>query len=229
MSQYDARAAAYAAVVSADPVKRMQYRAAHDLLGDVAGRRVLDVGCGSGQLANELTNRGATVVGYDTSIRQIALARQNAPDAEFILGGPLEALNALEGTEPFDAAVALLVLMYAQDALELWQFFESTRALLRPGGQFCGVVINPEFQRLGQTVHNRRFTRLAGANMRVEFILDGAPVTSATFTDFAVEDYQAVTGDELDWEPLLVDESEDPEFWVGYNADPMYCQFVLSV
>jgi len=229
MSQYDSRAAAYAAIVDTDPVKRMQYMAAHDLLGDVRGQRILDVGCGGGQLADELIGRGATVVGYDNSASQIALASQTAPGARFILGGPTEALDALAGQERFDAAVALLVLMYAQDALELRQFFESTQQLLRLGGRFVGVVINPEFQRLGQVVHNRRFTRLANDRMRVEFLQHGQPVTDAVFSHFTVDEYRTAAGGKLDWRPLLIDESEDQEFWDGYNADPMYCSFSVSM
>ena len=33
-----------------------------DLLGDVSGQRVLDVGCGAGPLSAALTAKGATVV-----------------------------------------------------------------------------------------------------------------------------------------------------------------------
>src|SRR5919205_4191680 len=46
------------------------------LLPDVAGRRVLDLGCGAGQLAHHLATRGAAeVVGVDLSERMLALAR----------------------------------------------------------------------------------------------------------------------------------------------------------
>ena len=50
-----------------------------DLLGllpEVAERRVLDLGCGAGQLAHHLATRGAAeVVGVDLSERMLALAR----------------------------------------------------------------------------------------------------------------------------------------------------------
>ena len=46
------------------------------LLPDVGGRRVLDLGCGAGQLAHHLATRGAAeVVGVDLSERMLALAR----------------------------------------------------------------------------------------------------------------------------------------------------------
>lgn len=46
------------------------------LLPDVAGCRVLDLGCGAGQLARRLAERGAAeVIGVDLSERMLALAR----------------------------------------------------------------------------------------------------------------------------------------------------------
>src|SRR5437763_987938 len=47
-----------------------------ELLGDVSGRRVLDLGCGAGQLAFYLAGAGAAeVLGIDLSERMIELAR----------------------------------------------------------------------------------------------------------------------------------------------------------
>lgn len=46
------------------------------LLGDVAGRRVLEVGCGAAQCARWLTTQGATVIGVDLSASQLAHARE---------------------------------------------------------------------------------------------------------------------------------------------------------
>ena len=49
-----------------------------ELVGDVRGRRVLDVGCGDGDLAIDLTKRGARVVGIDSSSVMINAAKQHA-------------------------------------------------------------------------------------------------------------------------------------------------------
>ncbi|MQA84621.1 MAG: methyltransferase domain-containing protein [Streptosporangiales bacterium] len=46
------------------------------LLGDVARRRVLEVGCGAGQCGRWLVSRGARVVGVDLSWRQLRHARR---------------------------------------------------------------------------------------------------------------------------------------------------------
>src|SRR5262252_1715483 len=48
------------------------------VLGDVRGKRILEVGCGDGFKAITLALRGATVVGVDISSRAIEVARERA-------------------------------------------------------------------------------------------------------------------------------------------------------
>jgi SAM-dependent methyltransferase len=47
-------------------------------LGDLRGRRILEVGCGTGHLAVEMARRGASVVALDLSPTMIDLARRHA-------------------------------------------------------------------------------------------------------------------------------------------------------
>ena len=49
------------------------------LPADLAGRRVLDAGCGAGQLAIELARRGADVLAVDLSPRLVTLAAARLP------------------------------------------------------------------------------------------------------------------------------------------------------
>src|SRR3712207_5846261 len=81
------------------------------LAGDVAGRRVLDAGCGSGPLSAALMAKGATVTGFDASPAMIQLARQRlGEDADLHvadLGRPLPFADAA-----FDDVVMSLVLHY---------------------------------------------------------------------------------------------------------------------
>jgi SAM-dependent methyltransferase len=60
----------------ADTAYPLEY--AFFLVGDVAGARVLDIGCGSGANATLLAARGARVVGVDISPDLLALARRRA-------------------------------------------------------------------------------------------------------------------------------------------------------
>lgn len=101
---------AWAKLTSDAPVSgiRATVRAGRDemrrtLLGwlpaDLRGARVLDAGCGPGQLSFELARRGADVTGVDLSATLLDLARQraeaeNVPGTiEFIAGDMLEAAS----------------------------------------------------------------------------------------------------------------------------------------
>jgi 2-polyprenyl-3-methyl-5-hydroxy-6-metoxy-1,4-benzoquinol methylase len=67
-AQYDAMAAAYAAD-GAENVFNASYErpATIGLLGDVRGKRILEVGCGAGILTEYLVESGADVVELDVS------------------------------------------------------------------------------------------------------------------------------------------------------------------
>jgi ubiquinone/menaquinone biosynthesis C-methylase UbiE len=55
-----------------------RFQATVDILGDVRGKTVLDVGCGSGIYAIYFARKGAAVTGIDFSENMLALARKNA-------------------------------------------------------------------------------------------------------------------------------------------------------
>ena len=50
-------------------------------LGDVRGKRILDAGCGAGQMTHELALRGAEVVAVDISPSLVEIARKRLPNA----------------------------------------------------------------------------------------------------------------------------------------------------
>jgi ubiquinone/menaquinone biosynthesis C-methylase UbiE len=62
----------------------------YELLGDVAGRTVVDVGCGGGRAVAELAERGARAVGVDLDPEMIAVARERWPAGEFHVGDACE-------------------------------------------------------------------------------------------------------------------------------------------
>ena len=110
-----------------------------DLAGDVAGRRILDAGCGSGPLTAALRDRGAEVAGFDLSAAMVALARRRlGPDADLRvvdLAGPLPYPDAA-----FDDVTASLVLHYLAD----WTGpLAELRRVLRPGGRLIASVNHP--------------------------------------------------------------------------------------
>jgi SAM-dependent methyltransferase len=102
-----------------------------DLVPDVAGKRILDAGCGGGRYAKWLTDRGADVVAVDASQEMVEQARGRVGDRAVIrradIGKPLEFAD----DSTFDGVVSGLSLHYVED----WRpaFAEFAR-ILRPGG-----------------------------------------------------------------------------------------------
>ena len=63
-AEYDAMAEEYTADNDYGVFNALYERPAMlSFLGDVAGKRVLDIGCGAGQLSHELTQRNAKITG----------------------------------------------------------------------------------------------------------------------------------------------------------------------
>jgi len=109
------------------------------LAGDVAGRRILDAGCGSGPLFAALRDRGAIVTGFDSSTGMLEQARQRLGDGADLrmaeLGRPLPYPDGA-----FDDAVASLVLHYLED----WgPALAELRRVLKPGGRLIVSVDHP--------------------------------------------------------------------------------------
>src|SRR5713226_9602569 len=70
-------AAAYAADNEANATNALYERPAMlELLGDLRGKRVLDVGCGAGVLAEAMLERGASVTGLELSASMAELAHK---------------------------------------------------------------------------------------------------------------------------------------------------------
>lgn len=108
------------------------------LLSDIEGNRVLDAGCGAGHLTQELSDRGATVIGLDISHEMLGYARERAPDADFVqanLGGNLP---FIDGT--FDGIASSLAFHYVRD----WEMlFRCLRRILSHGGWVVFSVQHP--------------------------------------------------------------------------------------
>ena len=109
------------------------------LAGDVAGRWILDAGCGSGPLFAALRDRGAVVTGIDKSAGMLELARRRLGDDADLqvaeLGSPLPFPD-----DTFDDVTASLVLHYLED----WgPALAELRRVLKPGGRLIVSVNHP--------------------------------------------------------------------------------------
>lgn len=83
-------------------------------LAPVAGRRVLDVGTGTGRAAIALASRGASVTAVDASAEMLAVAERRAKEAGVPVAFARGDAHGLDFADrSFDAVVCLRVLMHA--------------------------------------------------------------------------------------------------------------------
>jgi SAM-dependent methyltransferase len=103
--------------------------------------KVLDIGCGEGQVARHLaSSTGATVVGVDPSVAQLVVAEERGGGPRY-LRGAADALPVADSS--FDAVVACLVFEHitnVDDALA------EVARVLAPGGTFLFLLNHPLLQ-----------------------------------------------------------------------------------
>ncbi|MGH3024247.1 MAG: methyltransferase domain-containing protein [Gaiellaceae bacterium] len=105
--------------------------------GDLGGRRVLEVGCGTGRLAGALAERGARVWGLDPSAEMLAQARANAGKRVAFKQGHAEALPFKDGW--FERAVLRL----AVHLVDRPQALAELARVLAPGGRVVVATFAP--------------------------------------------------------------------------------------
>lgn len=123
------------------------------------GERILDLGCGTGQLTQTIAQSGAEVIGIDHSATMIAQARQHYPLLEFAVADARQLQSDYpcreqQSDRPFDAVFSNAVLHWI---LEADAVIQSVHHVLKPGGRFvaefggCGNV-----QEIVQSLHKAR-------------------------------------------------------------------------
>jgi SAM-dependent methyltransferase len=102
--------------------------------GDLLGRRVLDIGCGTGRVAAALAERGARVWGVEPEPRMAELARKRLSTVKI---APAEQLPFKDGW--FDRAVMVLVI----HLLDRPRAFAEARRVLAADGRLAIATFDP--------------------------------------------------------------------------------------
>ncbi|NLS11978.1 class I SAM-dependent methyltransferase [Vibrio sp. SM6] len=111
------------------------------LLGDVKGKRVLDLGCGSGVYAQWLLERGAaSVTCLDASHEMIALVKESLDAQVTAYVQDLSVGFPCEADDSIDVMICPLVLHYVED---LTPFFADVQRVLKPGGYLVFSTHHP--------------------------------------------------------------------------------------
>lgn len=104
-----------------------------ELLDPQPDERILDLGCGTGQLTSQICKRGATVVGVDQSEAMVAEANAAYPECEFVCADA----RTFTVAESFDAVFSNAALHWISDQDAV---LESVADALAPGGRFVAEL-----------------------------------------------------------------------------------------
>jgi 2-polyprenyl-6-hydroxyphenyl methylase/3-demethylubiquinone-9 3-methyltransferase len=111
------------------------------LAGGLAGKRILDVGCGGGILAEAMAARGAQVVGIDLADKPLKVAMLHRMETQSGVDYRLTAAETLAAEEPesFDVVTCMEMLEHVPEPPSIVQ---ACARLVKPGGLVFFSTIN---------------------------------------------------------------------------------------
>jgi len=139
--------------------------------GSLAGRAVLDVGCGGGLLAEAMARQGARVVGLDLADELIEVARLHALEAGIAIEYRVESAeqHALAGAGRYDVVTCMEMLEHVPDPHAI---VAALATLVRPGGHVFVSTLN------------RTPRAYAMAILGAEYVLRLLPAGTHTYAKF---------------------------------------------
>lgn len=161
-----------------------------ELLAPKSGERILDLGCGTGHLTNEISSAGAEVIGLDKSQSMIEEARRLYPGLRFEIADATD----FHFDRPFDAVFSNAAIHWMKNqpavARSIWE-------ALKPGGRFVAefggkgnirairTALTDAVEAAGETVNAEPFARYYPAIGEYATLLEaqGFRVTFASHFD----------------------------------------------
>ena len=117
----------------------------------LAGRRVLDVGCGGGLLAEALAAAGASATGIDLAPGMIEVARLHAAQVQLAIDYRLTGAEELAAATPgaFDVVTCMEMLEHVPEPAAM---VATLAALTRPGGALFVSTLNRNLRSFLQAI-----------------------------------------------------------------------------
>ncbi|MFD9795372.1 class I SAM-dependent methyltransferase [Streptomyces sp. NPDC059070] len=203
------------------------------MVGDVRGKSVLDLACGTGFYSRELKRRGAAdVFGVDISVEMIAAARDI--DRRDPLGvryevGDVTELPSLE--RHFDVALGVQCLNYAEDVAAMERMCRNIHRNLVPGGEFFVLAQKPDYrfdcpslEKYGFRCEPTGEEAGTGPRVRVTALLEPQPISivaTAPRREVYEECLRTAGFSDVEWVPVQVSDAGIREFGADFWADAL--------
>ncbi|MEU9982843.1 class I SAM-dependent methyltransferase [Streptomyces sp. NPDC050856] len=201
-----------------------------DMVGDVRGRTVLDLACGTGFYSREFKRRGAAeVLGIDISSVMVSVAEgleERDPLGVRYEVGDVSELRPLE--RRFDVATAVQLLNYARDIAAMERMCRNVHRSLLPGAEFFVLAQTPEYRFDGPPLDKYGFRceptgehTETGPGVRITALLDPPVefVTTCPRREVYERCLRAAGFGTVTWVPLKVSDTGLRTFGTDYWAD----------
>jgi len=211
----------YDSLYAAQTDWRLGYSAVKELLEGVAGKKILDYGCGPGKFSRRLNALGAIVTGVDSSENATLKAREKGGNIAYRVVQN-DDISFIE-KESLDAAVANFVFCTMKTDEQIINISRQIYDKLKPNGYF--VICDPHPDALGREYVSMK-------REKPEKIEHGAPVKvqligmTAQFYDYwrPTKEYIRILSDagfKVDEirEPTIAD-CPDEKFWKDERTHP---------
>lgn len=186
------------------------------LLEPKVGESILDLGCGSGFLTNEIREQGAQVLGVDSSAEMIEKAKKSFPETEF------KVINAtdLGFDASFNAVFSNAVLHWikAEDQPEM---MDAVFKALKPGGRFVAEMGGKG--NVGRMISTlRKILIQYGYPQQAEMDYLFFPSVGAYTSMLEKAGFRVMYAAHFDRETLLQDQAEGVKKWITMFASDFF-------
>ncbi|MGW0464716.1 class I SAM-dependent methyltransferase [Streptomyces sp. NPDC003027] len=231
VQQYDKIGEAFEGFKSLPLIRYGEVPSFLGMVGDVSGKDILDLACGTGFYSREFKRRGAAdVLGIDISVEMIAAAREiekrDPLGVQYEVGDVAE-LRPLD--RRFDLALAVQCLNYAEDIATMKRMCRNIHRSLIPGGEFFVFCQKPDYafdclslDKYGFRCEPTGEEVETGPRVRVTALLDPEPISivgGAPRREVYEECLRSTGFSELTWVPLTVSDAGIREFGADFWAD----------
>ena len=122
-----------------------------DQAAELAGKNVLDVGCGGGLLSEAMAQRGASVTGIDMGDAPLNVARLHALESGVSINYQRIAVETLAAQQPasFDVVTCLEMLEHVPDPASI---IRACATLVKPGGKVFFSTLNRNPKAYGMAI-----------------------------------------------------------------------------
>lgn len=222
------------------PLRRFAYDyTIKHYVGDLSGKKVLDLACGEGISTRMLHDLGAeTVHGIDISKKQIDLARkQELPGVTYEQKDCMS--EEFSTGEKFDVVSGMMFIHYAESKDQIKKVLKNVHSILADDGVFYAMTVDPDLLKNGYEKYGIRITS-RGEEEGSESLIELHDFDWNKFCEFAIHRwdknaYQEIfenEGFKVEWlKGLVAKEGVDmygDDFWRDYLSNPPYA-FIKAV